>query len=291
MAEKQSSTTTNNTTSATSSTATSSTTTTIDANSINITQDKPQKFESDLDLVKDLTGRLSRDGEFGFNNKNGNISLKRDGQITLSSKIDSQLKVSTNGTIESISLNNNIKTNFFRLDSDDIIVNNHKFNNKIIDLADYKQVLATGWSTDTCIAGGLTMLGTVLTKTWDTYLKRYVLIRRLANIPIFSPSLGAIDVHPGIQVTPSTERIKAMQEAFKMTGVDIDTYIKNTNSSSSTTTSTSSSSTTVTTNNSNSTDTANDTNKTTAESTTKAKDTTTTQNTFKTTSNDSTTTK
>lgn len=288
MAEEQSNTATDSTTSTTSSTDTSSTTT-IDTNSVSIAQDKPQKFESDLDLVKDLTGRLSRDGEFGFNNKNGNISLKRDGQITLSSKIDSQLKVSTNGTIESISLNNNIKTNFFRLDSDDIIVNNHKFNNKIIDLADYKQVLATDWSTDTCIAGGLTMLGTVLTKTWDTYLKRYVLIRRLANIPVFSPSLGAIDVHPGIQVTPSTERIKAMQEAFKMTGVDIGTYIKNTNSSSSTTSTSASSSTTTATSSSNSTNTTSNTDKTTTESTTKAKDTTTTQNTSKTTSSDSTT--
>lgn len=288
MADEQSNTATNSTTSTTSSTDISSTTT-VDTNSVSITQDKPQKFESDLDLVKDLTGRLSRDGEFGFNNKNGNISLKRDGQITLSSKIDSQLKVSTNGTIESISLNNNIKTNFFRVDSDDIIVNNHKFNNKIIDLADYKQVLATDWSTDTCIAGGLTMLGTVLTKTWDTYLKRYVLIRRLANIPVFSPSLGAIDVHPGIQVTPSTERIKAMQEAFKMAGVDIDTYIKNTNSSSSTTSTSTSSSTTTTTSSSSSTNTTSDADKTTTESTTKAKDTTTTQNTYKTTSNDSTT--
>lgn len=271
MAEEQNNTNTGSSTTANSSTDTS---TVINTNSVNITQDKPQKFESDLDLVKDLAGRVSRDGEFGFNNKNGNISLKRDGQITLSSKIDSQLKVSTNGTIESISLNHNIKTNFFRIDSDDIIVNNHKFNNKIIDLADYKQVLARDWTTDTCIAGGLTMVGTVLTKTWDTYLKRYVLIRRLANIPVFSPALGAIDVHPGIQITPSTERIKAMQEAFKMTGVDIDAYIKNTNSSSS----------------SNNTETTNNTSKTNTENTTKVKDTTTSQNTTETTSSSTTTT-
>lgn len=198
----------------------------VNTDTVKIVQDKPEKFESDLDLVKDCSDRISRDGEFGFNNARGNISLKRDGQISLSSCIDSQFKVSANGTIESISLNNNIKTNFFKIDADDIIVNNHKFNNKIIDLADFKQVLKTEWSTDTCIVGGLTMLGTVLTRTWDKNLKRYVLIRRLANIPVFSPSFGTIDVHPGLQITPSTERIKAMQDEFKNSGIDMESYIK-----------------------------------------------------------------
>lgn len=198
----------------------------VNTDTVKIVQDKPEKFESDLDLVKDCSDRISRDEEFGFNNARGNISLKRDGQISLSSCIDSQFKVSANGTIESISLNNNIKTNFFKIDADDIIVNNHKFNNKIIDLADFKQVLKTEWSTDICIVGGLTMLGTVLTRTWDKNLKRYVLIRRLANIPVFSPSFGTIDVHPGLQITPSTERIKAMQNEFKNSGIDMEAYIK-----------------------------------------------------------------
>ena len=79
----------------------------VNTDTVKIVQDKPEKFESDLDLVKDCSDRISRDGEFGFNNARGNISLKRDGQISLSSCIDSQFKVSANGTIESISLNNN----------------------------------------------------------------------------------------------------------------------------------------------------------------------------------------
>ena len=61
----------------------------VNTDTVKIVQDKPEKFESDLDLVKDYSDRISRDGEFGFNNVRGNISLKRDGQISLSSCIDS----------------------------------------------------------------------------------------------------------------------------------------------------------------------------------------------------------
>lgn len=195
--------------------------------SLEIKQDIPKEFESNLEIVKDNAERTSRDGEFGFNNKFGNIVLKRDGQINISAGIDSQFKASSNGTIESISLNNFIKANTLKIDADDIIINNHKLNNKIIDLADYKNVLNSEVAIEkTKVVGGLTMLGTVLTKTWDKYLKRYVLVRRLANIPVFSPSMGATDVHPGLQLTPATDRIKEMQAAYKNSGLDMESYLR-----------------------------------------------------------------
>lgn len=198
-----------------------------DTKSVTIKQDIPQEFESDLNLVKDAAERISRDGEFGFNNQFGNVTLKRDGQINISSGIDSQIKASSNGTIESISLNNFIKANIMKIEMDDMIINNHKFNNKIIELADFKNVLNTETAIEkNKVVGGMTMLGTVLTKTWDKYLKRYVLIRRLVNIPVFSPSMGATDVHPGLQITPSTERIKEMQAAYKNSGLDMENYLK-----------------------------------------------------------------
>lgn len=198
-----------------------------DVKNLEIKQDIPPEFESNLDLVKDTAERTSRVDEFGFTNKYGNVTLKRDGQINISAGIDSQFKASVNGTIESISLNNFVKTNTYKIDADDIIINNHKFNNKIIDLADYKNVLNSETAIEkTKVIGGLTMLGTVLTKTWDKYLKRYVLVRRVVNIPVFSPSMGATDVHPGLQLTPSTERIKDMQAGLKNSGLDMESYLK-----------------------------------------------------------------
>lgn len=216
-------------------------------NSISVKQDKPEKFESNLDKVKDYAERISRDEECSLKNNRGSVNIKRDGQVNISSGIDTQFKMGTNGTAEIISLTTSIKANTMKLDTDDLIIANHKFNRKIIDLADFKQVLKKDYTTDVKIAGGLTMLGTVLVRAWDEQLKRYVLIRRLANIPVFSPSLGATDVLPGLQITPSTERIKEMQEAYSKSGMDIDSYInsiqKNATSSTATTSTTNTSTT------------------------------------------------
>ncbi len=196
------------------------------ASSISIKQDKPEKFESNLEPVKDFAERSSRDEECNLKNNKGSVNIKRDGQINISSGIDSQFKMSSNGTIESISFTNSVKANTMKLDVDDLIISNHKFNRKIVDLADFKQVLEKDYTTDVKIAGGLTMFGTVLVRAWDDQLKRYVLIRRLANIPVFSPSLGSTDVLPGLQITPNTQRVKEMQDAYNKSGMDIESYVK-----------------------------------------------------------------
>lgn len=195
------------------------------SNTVSIVQDIPEKFVASLDIVKDISERISRTDEQSIHNNKGSVSVKKDGQINLASGLDSQIKLGPNGTIETISLAASIKSNNTKIDTDDLIINNHKFNRKLFDLADFKQVLKTEYSTDTKIVGNLTMMGTVLTRAWDSQLKRYVLIRRLVNIPMFSPSLGATDVAPGLQLVPSTERIKEMQSEFQKLGSDIDSYI------------------------------------------------------------------
>lgn len=198
------------------------------SDSINIKQDIPELFESNLPLIKDLMDRVSRLEEKSLNNEKGNIALKREGNIALSSGIDSQYKLNPNGTIEAISLNSVEKTVNKKLEADDISINNHKLNNKLYELADFKHVLSNDYSDEVKIAGGLTMLGTVLTRAWDNSLKRYVLIRRLVNIPIFSPSMGATEVHPGLQMTPNSEAIKNMQNAYNSYQGDIESYLEKT---------------------------------------------------------------
>ena len=63
------------------------------------------------------------------------------------------------------------------------------------------------------------MLGTVLVRAWEPNLKRYVMIRRLINIPLFSPSLGSTDVAPGLNITPNTEQIQSMIDTFNTSGI------------------------------------------------------------------------
>ena len=197
----------------------------ISKTNIEIKEDKPEKFAIGINEVKDYAERINRRDELTLNNDSGSISLKRNGQINLSSKLDAQIKLSPNGTYENISLNTDIKTVSMKINADDISVNNHKLNNKLYELADYSRVLTTNYSDDVKIAGNLTMLGTVLVKAWDNNLKRYVLIRRLANIPVFSPTMGSIDALPGLQITPSTEMIKKMQEGFNNFSGSMEEYL------------------------------------------------------------------
>ena len=194
--------------------------------SIEITQDKPEEFESNFPDTKEKIERPSRGSEKQLNSGNGSIAVRDDGQVNLAAGLYSQTKLTPSGTIENISFQQINKTNRFKVEADDVIINNHKLNNKIYEMADYKRVLQQEYDTNPCIAGGITMLGTVLVKAWDLNLKRYVLIRRLINMPLFSPSLGAVDVHPGIKITPNTSRIKSMQEAFNTSGItSMDQYI------------------------------------------------------------------
>lgn len=177
---------------------------------VEIGQDSAKNFQSEFsDLVDDVK-RPARGSEQSLSNKKGFVTVKKDGQINLGSEKYSHFKMNPNGSIQDISYQREITTNRFKVEADDIIINNHKFNNKLYELSDFKRVLNTPRNAEECIIGGLTMLGTVLTKAWEPNLKRYVLIRRLVNIPMFSPSLGNTDVHPGLKITPNTSLISDM---------------------------------------------------------------------------------
>lgn len=177
---------------------------------VEIGQDSAKNFQAEFtDLVDDVK-RPARGFEQSLSNKKGFVTVKKDGQVNIGSDKYAQVKTNPNGSVQDISYQREITTNRFRVEADDIIINNHKFNNKLYELSDFKRVLDTPRNNNECIAGGLTMLGTVLTKAWDSNLKRYVLIRRLINIPMFSPSLGNTDVHPGLKIKPNTSLINDM---------------------------------------------------------------------------------
>ena len=195
--------------------------------STNIVQSPDQKFTEDFEDMKEGISRFVRTREEGLITPEGSMGVKYDGQVNICSGKNAHFKLSPNGTSENISMQYLVKTNAMKLNAEDYIFNRHKLNSKIYEMTDYKKVLVPeDYAPETeSIAGAITMLGTVLVKAWDHNLNRYVMIRRLVNMPLFSPTINSTDVHPGLKITPSTSRIVEMQSAFKESGSTIKDFI------------------------------------------------------------------
>lgn len=191
-----------------------------------LSNDVPKEFQSDPAVFVDYVETPKRGVDKALNNQNGSVSLRADGQINISPSNAAQIKANPNGTVESISLQEIITTNKLRINSDEIIVDNHKYNRKLYDFADYKKVLDTEVSQRTGTVGGLTMLGTVLTRSWDHNLNRYVMVRRLVNIPVFSPSLGIPKVHPGLKLNSIMDSVNGMYDSIKDSAAGIDSFME-----------------------------------------------------------------
>ena len=207
----------NNTNSTTTSTN-STKETTITNKKVSIEKETPSIFLSKLEDIKKDAYYRDREMEKTIKNPFGSISVKKDGSVSASSGYMAYMQLSPDGIMSFSSPYNGTKTNIHSIDSGDYIFNNHKLNNKLYELADFKKVL-NGYSKTPSIAGGLTMLGTVLVRAWEPNLKRYVLVRRLINIPMFSPAVGGLETPPGIKVTPNTDTIKKLSEQLNTTGL------------------------------------------------------------------------
>ena len=179
---------------------------------------QPDTYDTNINTIKDKANYIPRGEHQAWFNKNGSVALKEDGTVSMASSTVNHLELTPGGGTYITNVETEIKTNSFSLQSEDVIVNNHKLNNKLYELADFKRVLNTYDGTP-CIAGGLTMLGTVLVKAWEPNLQRYVLVRRQINLPVFSPEIGGVDVHPGLNITPDTEFILNFRKMLNKTGI------------------------------------------------------------------------
>jgi len=109
------------------------------------------------------------------------VVIKDDGTTGLIGGNYAQIRVDEeSGSINSVSLQESTTTVQKNIHATDINVNNHKLNNQLYELTDYKQLGEDG------AIGGMTMQGYVMVKTWEPNLEKYVLIRRLARLPVFS---------------------------------------------------------------------------------------------------------
>ena len=182
----------------------------------------PDVFLSNIFTIKDDCERIARGEDKGIINESGSIRLSQDGSISLSSGKLGTVKISSDGLTELINTDTTVTTNALHIKSDDIVINNHKLNNKLYELADFKNVLSKIDETPK-IVGGLTMLGTVLAKVWEPNLKRYVLVRRQINIPVFSPELGGTIVNPGAKLIQNTSFLEKIKNEVNLTNLDSST--------------------------------------------------------------------
>lgn len=143
--------------------------------------------KSDLfNIMKNKVGILDVVDDAGFANPETNSSIvsKDNGNNNIASGTYSQIiqsKESGDIIINSLKTTENTVTK--NINSEDIIVNKHKFNNQFIDLTDFRDVNGN-------VIGGININGTVLVKTWEHNLKKWVLIRRPISTPLFSQRLN-----------------------------------------------------------------------------------------------------
>lgn len=127
------------------------------------------------------------------------IVIRHDGQINVSSNRYAQYKLNPSGKIIESSLESISLSNRRKVQTDDMILNEHKLNPYLYELTDIKKL--TSAYNDDMMVGNFCLFGSVLTRTWEMNLKRYVLMRRPARMPMFSTVLNVPEINTGLGVT------------------------------------------------------------------------------------------
>lgn len=104
------------------------------------------------------------------------------------------------GVITDKSMQHNIDTVRACINSDDIIINEHKMNSYLYEITNMKKMQNTA-------IGNFTVSGTVLVKTYDHNLKKWVLIRRQVRVPMFSNLLDPYIIDERLNIEDSGETI------------------------------------------------------------------------------------
>lgn len=136
--------------------------------------------------VKNSVEKVSLGKDIGLINPkaNNSITLKDNGDINICIDEYTQVKLDKNMSYASYkSMSSERSAVMDSVNFLDLIVNKHKFNNQLVELTDFR---------DTSIGtmGDLLMNGTVLVKTWEPTLEKWVLIRRPISTAMFSHRLN-----------------------------------------------------------------------------------------------------
>lgn len=173
-------------------------------NKVTVNQEYGDKFKPLLQRIKDRVKNLTRGKEKGIINSKTKASfiMRDNGDVnTVASKF-AQSKLNSDGSSTEVSTQDVTITNTKKISADEIILNNHKFNNMLFEFTDLKRVN----SNEHKLITGLALESTVLTKSWEPDLGRYVMIRRPARFAMFSPELNLADVPENLSIDTSIEK-------------------------------------------------------------------------------------
>lgn len=177
-----------------------------------------EKNENIVQEFKERASNANKTNEKGIvNDKTGSsIVLDKEGNVTIAASKTVQYKMKySEGQATEVSFQSNTITNRKNLEIDEIIINKHKLNPQLWELTDMKQL----YCDPTSAIGDLTMNATVLVKTWEPSLQKWVLIRRPMRTQIFSNKLPLVDAPTDMDLKDATnisEEIKTMRKIDKM---------------------------------------------------------------------------
>lgn len=167
---------------------------------MNIKDFNPKNLSQIIEEEK-FASRIKNRGILNPNTKSG-VNVSENGDIDLSSSKFSHYKISSSGITTERSIQSNTVTTNKNILTDHISVNRHRLNPALWELTDFKKTNGTKEQ----IIGNLNMTGTVLVKTWEPNLKKYVLIRRPMRMPIFSTTLNIPDAPENVDSDTGIER-------------------------------------------------------------------------------------
>lgn len=155
------------------------------------------------DVVNTNTRQAAPGKDRGLISKEGgSFVLKENGAAVQASGMYAQHIVDKDtGTITDYSFKSNTNTVQKSIVANDISLNNHKLNSQLYELTNMKNVMGTA-------IGNLTVAGTVLVKTYEPNLKKYVFIRRQIRVPIFSNLLDSYKIDDRLDLKDSNEIYK-----------------------------------------------------------------------------------
>lgn len=175
---------------------------------------KSEKFalkinEQEPDLKAGITN-LKRKAEFGSRNED-TVSVNPISQasmrlfeknVNMAASQETMSKMNDKQSIQQ-SFEEKHTTNRFSLDTYDIMINGHKLNPNLWEYSDFKEF--TDMYGGVHQVGAFAMFGTVLIPCWDSQLHRYVLVRRLARMPMFSPKMNVPEILKTLGIDDPTE--------------------------------------------------------------------------------------
>ncbi len=170
--------------------------------------DTPSLFRPLMSMLR-MKRFFDRTTDAGILNPvDGSSIALRENSVNEASSINTSVKTIGDGVQQQNvvqSLEQRFITNRMRIDTDEIILNSHKLNPWLWEYADYK-ANANQWG-QTGQVGNFCLFGTVMVKAWDHNLGKYVLIRRLARMPMFGPTLDVPKIAEGFEIQDDSERV------------------------------------------------------------------------------------